>query len=59
MKAVALYSVGRGVDIHFAGPLLLQIAAGSVELNAAGVGFAAAGRIEIYMPIVSHVCHGI
>ena len=59
MKAVAFYSLGRGVDIHFPGPPLVQIAVGSVELNAAGVGFAAAGRIEIYMPTVRHVCHVI
>ena len=47
-KAVAFYTLGRGVNLHFAGPLLLQIAFASVDVDAAGGGFAAANHIEIY-----------
>ena len=47
-KAAAFYTFGRGVILHFAAPLLLQIALGSVDLDAVGGGFAAANRIEIY-----------
>ena len=48
MRALVVYTFGRSVDLHFAAPLLLQIALGSVDLDAAGGGEAAASRIEIY-----------
>ena len=47
-KAVAFYTSGRCVNLDFAGPLLLQIALGSVNFDAVGGGEAAANRIQIY-----------
>ena len=49
MKAAPFYTFGRAVDLHFAGPLLLQMAAGCVDGHAVCGGFAAANRMAVYI----------